>query len=88
VTTAQPKVDKADETAADAASPPELNAAAAHAKPRLLPKRASGLGRLHGGPKGQHEGQHVALQSRQASSGAANAKTRDRVALQPGTAQK
>ena len=83
VTTVQPKVDKVEETAADAASPPEPNAAAAHAKPRLLPKRVSGLGRLHVGPKGPH----VALQSHQAS-GAANAKKKDRVALQPGPAQK
>jgi len=80
VTTVQPKV---EEAAADPVSPPALNAAVAHAKPRLLPKRVSGLGRSQVGPKGQH----ATLQLHQGH-GAANAKKKDRVALQPGASQK
>ena len=83
VATVQPKVeDKAEDTAGRAASPPETKAASAPAKPRLLQKRVSNLGRSQG------KVQHVALQSHQVSSGAANAKKKDRVALQPGAAQK
>lgn len=87
--TVQPKVadkpeDKAEDTAGPDASSPETNAASAQAKPRLLPKRVSGLGRSQVGRKVQH----VALQSHQGASGGANAKKKDRVALQPGAAQK
>jgi hypothetical protein len=81
VTAAQPK---AEEAAADAASPPEVNAAATHAKPRLLPKRVSGLGRSQFGPP---KGQHVALQAHQGGSGVANAK-KNGIAVQPVAAQK
>jgi hypothetical protein len=80
VATVQPK---AEETAGGAASPPEINATSAQVKPRLLPKRVSKLGRPQIGRKTQH----AALQSHQGSSGAANPK-KDRVALQPGAAQK
>jgi hypothetical protein len=76
VATVQPK---AEEMAGRAASPPESNAAPAPAKPRLLPKRVSDLGRSQVGGKVQR----VALQLHQARGGAANAKKKDKVALQP-----
>jgi hypothetical protein len=85
----QPKADekaedKAEETAVGAASSPDINTASAQVKPRLLAKRMSKLGRTQIGRKAQH----AALQSHQGSSGAANAKKTDRVALQPGAAQR
>jgi hypothetical protein len=75
---------KPEETAAPAVSPAEVNAAPAQLKPNLFPKRVSNQGRSEAGRKGQH----AALQSHQVSSSAANAKKKDRVALQPGAAQK
>ena len=88
VAPAQPKSDekaegKAEETTGGAASPSEIDAASAQVKPRLPAKRGSKLGRSQNGRKAQH----AALQSHQGNSGAANAK-KDRVALQPGAAQK
>ena len=80
VATVQPK---AEEAAGHAAAPPEINVASAQPKPRSLPKRVSNLGRSEG-----RKGQHAALQSHQASNSPATAKTKDRVALQPGAAQK
>lgn len=84
VATAATVQPKAEETAGRAASPPEINAVSAQVKPRLLAKRVSDLGRSQIGRKAQH----VALQSHLGSSGAANAKKKDRVALQPGAPQK
>ena len=75
---------KPEEMAARTASSPETNAAPAPAKPRLLPKRVSNLGRSQVGGKVQR----VALQLRRARGGAADAKKKDKVALQPGAAQK
>jgi hypothetical protein len=72
------------EQMAGTASPPEANAAPASAKPRLLRKRVSNLARSQVGGKAQH----VAMQLHQPRSGAANAKKKDKVALQPGAAQK
>jgi hypothetical protein len=81
VATVQAKV---EETAGRAASPPETNAASAPVRPGLFPKRVSNRGRSQVGGKVQR----VALQSHRVGSGAANAKKKDRVALQPGAAQK
>jgi len=87
-TTAHPKAeikaeDKAEETTGSATSLPQNGAVSAQAKPPLLKRVANG-GRVQVARKGQH----VALQSHQPSSGAANAKSKDRVALQPGAASK
>jgi hypothetical protein len=81
VATAPPRMEDAAE---GASVPPATNAAVAPAKPRLLAKRIFSVGRSPVGRKAQHAG----LPSHQASSVAANAKSRDRVALQPGAAQK
>jgi hypothetical protein len=80
VATAATVQPKAEESAEHTASAPEINGASAQAKPRLPLKRVSDLGRSQVGRK--------ALQSHQGSSGAVNAKKKDRVALQPVAAQK
>ena len=80
VATVQPKAEaKAEEMTGPVVSAPEINAASAQLKQPLLSKRVSKPGR---------KGQHAALQSHQVSGSAVNAKKKDRVALQPGAAQK
>jgi hypothetical protein len=82
-TTAAAQPTKAEGTSGSAASP-ELNETATQTKPGLAATRGADLGRSKLGRKGQH----AALRSHQGSSGPANVKKKDRVALQPAAAQK
>ena len=75
---------KAEEISSGPVFPAGGNETSAVVKTRLLPKRASDLGRSRLGRKGQPV---VALRPHPGSSGSINAR-KDRVALQPAAAQK
>jgi len=79
---AEPKTEQA---MSGPASPPEVNETSSLTQPGVPAKRASNSGRSRFGRKGQHAG---ALRSYQGSSGPANVKKKDRVALQPAAGPK
>jgi len=85
VATAAAVQPKAEPMMSGSASAPEVNETSALAKPGPAAKRMSNLGRSKLGRKGQHAG---AVRSYQGSSGPANVKKKDRVALQPAAGQK